>query len=93
MSVDAAAMPTGSHLLVHFDAEKAEAYVPRGRNAGKRFGHIVHFIEKPRKTPTGGSYISRQFTLQVGATKWFGTCGKKMTPDGKKFVVKCRPGK
>lgn len=81
-----------SHLLVHFDAEKAEAYVPRGRNRGKRLGSVVHFVERPRKTPTGGNYISRQFTLTLFGTKWYGTCGKNMTPDGK-YIVKCRPAK
>ncbi len=73
-------------LTVRFDTDRVEALVARGRNAGQKIGTVLHYVEEPRKTPTGGRYTARQFTLRTpGGDLWFGTLPKDSD------IVKLRP--
>lgn len=79
-------------LLVAFDDMYGNAYIPRGRNAGKVFGTVLEFIERPSKTPTGGQFISKRFTLRTpDGKKWYGTCSEKKKDSKGRYLVTCRP--
>lgn len=73
-------------LTVRFDTVNYQAVVPRGRNAGQRIGTVLHYVETPRETPSGGKYTARQFTLRTpGGDLWFGTLPKDSD------IVRLRP--
>lgn len=73
-------------VRIRFENEVPVAYLPRGRNARLPFGRITHYVERPGKTPTGGRYTSRKFTLRApGGRVWYGTMKKDSD------IVRCRP--
>lgn len=73
-------------LVVRFDTDNAQALIARGPNAGKPIGVVLHYIETPAKTPSGGKYTRRQFTLRTpDGRKWVGTLKKDSN------IVRCRP--
>lgn len=79
-------MTSTDRLVVRFDTVSARAFIAQGPNKGKPIGTVLHYIETPRKTPTGGRYVAKQFTLRTpNGRKWFGT----MKSDSD--IVRCRP--
>lgn len=78
----ATASPVKSDRLTvraHFDQHGFLSHVtlPKGPGSRRPFGKVLHYIETPRETPSGGKYISRQFTLAApGGRKWYGTMKK-----------------
>lgn len=77
-----------NRLTVYFDADAVKAYTvtPKGRRSLHRAGTVLYYVEAPRKTPTGGRYVARQFTLRTpDGKKWWGTLKKNSS------IVRCRP--
>lgn len=72
-------------LTVRFDCHNVAALISRGPNAGKPIGTVLEYVEADRKTPTGGDYKSRKFTLRTpDGRKWYGTVPKDSD------IVRCR---
>lgn len=66
--------PDDSHLMVRFNPATVTTHVAYGPKAGAPYGVVLHFVEAPRKTPTGGRYTARQFTLRdPDGVLWWGS--------------------
>lgn len=82
-----------ARLTVWFDEDKGEAYrlTPRGRKSNRLAGVVLHYAERPARTPTGGRYTRRGFTLRdVEGNVWYGSLGKDFPYRGL-GTVRCRP--
>jgi hypothetical protein len=62
-----------TRLTVRFLADEIAVVRPnRGRRV--KAGVVLHYVEKPAVTPSGGKYIRRAMTVKTSdGRKWFGT--------------------
>lgn len=68
---------SGDRLVVRFDPDTLgiwPATVRRRTRTNMLKGALVtHYVSRPDKTPTGGRYQRRQFTVRYKGAKWYGT--------------------
>jgi hypothetical protein len=75
---------------IYFNPDTLDAWPaelpPKGRRKTNRIGQVLHFVENPAaRTPTGGKYIARRFTIRIDGERWVGTMKKDS------YIVKLRP--
>lgn len=63
-----------TRLTVRFDPSTLTLSAPTGRRTKLPGATLLHYIEAPAQTPTGGRYTKRALTVRTSdGRKWFGT--------------------
>lgn len=78
LSPTAPGKPEDARLHIRFNHETQTVYRANGKHRVLLPGAIVlHYVEKPAKTPTGGRYVKRAMTIRTkDGRKWVGTMRK-----------------
>jgi hypothetical protein len=63
-----------TRLTVRFDPSTLTLSAPTGRRTKLPGATLLHYVEEPAQTPTGGRYTRRALTVRTSdGRKWFGT--------------------